>query len=87
MPPQTIRWAVANNISEKELRALLNAAHVDVRSASVTGKLQDRIQKFDFDVRWPSHKDTTENPPVLKDLAQLSGLIEMRWWPVGTSLS
>jgi putative Mg2+ transporter-C (MgtC) family protein len=75
------------NISEQDLRAMLHAAHVHVRSASVICKAQGHTQQFDFDVRWPSHKDATENPPVLKDLAQLSGLLEMTWRPAGTSLS
>ncbi len=77
----------ANNITEKDLRAMLQSSSIHVRSASIICKIQEATHQYEFDVRWPSHKDETQNPPVLKELSGLPGLLEMTWRPAGTSLS
>jgi putative Mg2+ transporter-C (MgtC) family protein len=74
-----------NSISEKELRALLKAGNVHVRSVSIVRRLSDQLESFECDVRWPSHKDATENPAVLNEVAHLPGLVRMSWSPAGTS--
>jgi putative Mg2+ transporter-C (MgtC) family protein len=73
-----------NSISEEELLTLLEAAKVRVRSISVMRKVHEHQLKFDCDLHWPAHKDAKRNPAVLKDIAQLRGLIEMCWLPAGT---
>jgi hypothetical protein len=74
-----------SSISETQLRTMLKSAKVHVRSVSVVRRLPERQEKFECDVRWHAHKDSTENPAVLKDIAQLPGLVEMSWFPAGTS--
>ena len=72
------------SLSETALRAMLKAGNMHIRSISIVHKIAERQEKFDCNVRWPAHKDTTENPTILKDVAQLPGLIEMTWSPAGT---
>jgi putative Mg2+ transporter-C (MgtC) family protein len=76
-----------NSISEKALRAMLHAGNVHVRSVSIVRRLPEHEEDFECDVRWPSHKDTTENPAVLNDIARLPGLMKVSWSPAGTSLA
>ncbi len=76
-----------NSISEHELRAMLEAARVRVRSVAVIRKAQEHQDKFECDVRWPVHKDSKQNPAVLHDIVRLSGLIEMCWIPSSTPLA
>lgn len=74
-----------NSLSETHLRTILEAAKVQVRSVSIVNNRQEHQEKFACDVRWPSHKDTTRNPEVLREIAHLPGLIEMSWSPAGTT--
>jgi putative Mg2+ transporter-C (MgtC) family protein len=76
-----------SSISEKELRTMLKAGNVHVRTISIARRLQEHQEDFECDVRWPSHKDTTENPAVLNEVARLPGLVRLSWTPAGTSLA
>ncbi len=73
-----------NSISEEELRDMLEAAEVRVRSVSVAHRKLDHQDKFDCDVRWKAHKDSRKNPAILNEIARLNGLLEMSWLPAGT---
>jgi putative Mg2+ transporter-C (MgtC) family protein len=75
---------VENSISEEVLREMLEVAKVRVRSVSIVHMRREHQEKFECDVRWAAHKDTRRNPAILKDIAQLQGLVEMCWLPVGT---
>jgi putative Mg2+ transporter-C (MgtC) family protein len=75
---------VENSISEEALREMLEVAKVRVRSVSIVHMRREHQEKFECDVRWAAHKDTKKNPAILKDIAQLQGLVEMCWLPIGT---
>lgn len=84
----TLRMTLtAGSLSEAALRAMRKAGNVHVRSISIAHEIPERQEKFDRIVRWPAHKDTTENPEVLNDVALLPGLIELSWSPAGISPS
>lgn len=74
-----------DGISEKELREILEAGQVHVRTVSVAHLLTESQKKFDCEVRWPSNKEASQNPAILNDLGQLPGLLKLEWKPVGTS--
>lgn len=76
-----------NQISEADLRTLLESAKVRVRSVSVVHCVQDHQERFECNVRWLAHKDTKINPAVLKDLDRLPGLVEMSWISAGSPLT
>ena len=71
----------ANSLSEEKLRTMLEHADVRVRSISIMQRKLEHQEKFDCDVRWAAHKDRKKNPAILKEIAQLQGVIEMCWLP------
>jgi putative Mg2+ transporter-C (MgtC) family protein len=77
---------VEDSLSEAELRTMLESAKVHIHSVSIIRQMHKHQEQFKCDVRWPSHKDSMENPAVLKEIARLPGLVEMEWLPEGTPL-
>jgi putative Mg2+ transporter-C (MgtC) family protein len=68
-----------------DLRSLLQAAKVHVKSVSVKECRTDGHQQFSCEVRWPATTTTTaELPPVLRDLKEIPGLIELDWKSIET---
>jgi putative Mg2+ transporter-C (MgtC) family protein len=72
-----------DSFSADDLRSRLQAAHFHVKSLSVTDFVSERRKRFGCEVRWPSENGTAEVPPVLQQLEQLPGLIELEWRSVG----
>ena len=68
-----------------DLRSMLQAAKVHVKSVSVKECRTDGHQQFSCEVRWPATTTTTaELPPVLRDLKEIPGLIELDWKSIET---
>ena len=69
----------ADQLSTEALRARLQAAQFHIQSMSITHAVSERRDTLRCEVRWPSKAGSAALPPVLADLEQLPGLIELEW--------
>jgi putative Mg2+ transporter-C (MgtC) family protein len=69
----------ADCLTAQELGQRLEAAKLRVKSFSVTHLVSMNRKKFDLEVRWPSAHGTAAIPPLLEELEQLPGLLELEW--------
>lgn len=72
-----------DRLSAQELRARLKASGFRIKSLSVTHALSEHRKKITCEVRWPS-QDGSDVPPVLAELEQLPGLVELEWKGAGS---
>jgi putative Mg2+ transporter-C (MgtC) family protein len=75
----------SNSLTPQQLRARLEAEHFHIKSFSVTRLVAMDRKKFDIELRWPSAHGSAAIPPVLAELEQLPGLIELEWKAIGTA--
>jgi putative Mg2+ transporter-C (MgtC) family protein len=76
-----------DGLSPQDLRDRLEAASFHIKSLSVTHSVSDRRKQLECEVRWPSKRGAADVPPVLEDLEQLPGLIQLEWKGTGTLAS
>jgi putative Mg2+ transporter-C (MgtC) family protein len=69
----------ADSLSPQELGQRIEAAKFRIKSFSVTHLVSMDRKKFDLEVRWPSTHGSAAIPPLLEELEQLPGLLELEW--------
>ena len=74
-----------NSLTPQQLRHRLEAEKFRIKSFSVTHLVSMDRKKFELEVRWPAARGSAEIPPVLAELEQLPGLIEIEWKAIGTA--
>ncbi|HEV2323791.1 MAG TPA: MgtC/SapB family protein [Terracidiphilus sp.] len=77
--PATLTLIAGENaLLPDNLRARLQAANFRVRSISIAYSREERRQRIRCQVRWPATSGA-DVPPVVKDLEQTPGLIQIAW--------
>jgi putative Mg2+ transporter-C (MgtC) family protein len=74
-----------DSLTPQQLRKRLEAEKFRIKSFSVTHLVSMNRKKFDLELRWPSAHGSAEIPPVLAELEQLPGLIEIEWKAIGAA--
>jgi putative Mg2+ transporter-C (MgtC) family protein len=69
----------ADSLSPHQLGQRIEAAKFRIKSFSVTHLVSLDRKKFDLEVRWPSAHGSAAIPPLLEELEQLPGLVELEW--------
>jgi putative Mg2+ transporter-C (MgtC) family protein len=67
-----------------ELLNRLIGAHFRVKSLSVTTCLREHQRSFACEVRWPSRKGNVDVPPLIFEIEQMPGIIEVEWKALGS---
>ena len=75
------------DFSLDQLRQRLEAAGLHVSSLSVAEFKAERRKEFGCELRWPTAKGDAAVPPVIQQLEQLPGMIELNWKTVSTGPS
>lgn len=78
---------LADGLSAEALRERLQAAQFHIKSLSITRSVSEGRDRLKCEVRWPSKAGGAVLPPVLTELEQLPGLIELEWKGVGSGKS
>lgn len=79
---------VENRLSAEELRGQLEKARFQIKSFSVSYTALDRKKRFDCEIRWPAPRGSAAMPPpLLAQLENLAGLVDIRWKGIGTGPS
>lgn len=68
-----------DSLSPEQLRHRIEAEKFRIKSFSVTDLVSMDRKKFELEVRWPSAHPGAAIPPLLVELEQLPGLIELEW--------
>jgi hypothetical protein len=74
-----------DSLSPQQLRQRLEAEKFRIKSFSVTHLVSMDRKKFDLEVRWPSVHGSAAVPPLIAELEQLPGLVELEWKAIGTA--
>jgi putative Mg2+ transporter-C (MgtC) family protein len=67
--------------TEEELRGILTAAGLKIRSTALVYATSSRRLKLDCEVAWPGRLADTQPPAVLDQLATTPGILNLRWKP------
>lgn len=70
--------------SADDLRARLEKARFRVKSISLSHNVNEHRKRFQCEVRWPAPRGAAGTPPVLRELEQLPGLLDLQWRSAGT---
>lgn len=81
-----LRLTVSDSaFTAQELRARLLAARFHINSLSLSDRLDEHRQQFCCEVRWPTDGAGTAGlPPVLRELKEIPGVIELDWKSIAT---
>lgn len=67
--------------TESDVRRLLAEAGIHVRSCAVSHDIQRDHHRLRFELRWRAHGDTIDTPPIVAQLAQQDGILQLDWRP------
>jgi putative Mg2+ transporter-C (MgtC) family protein len=73
----------AGQFSAQDLRALLEAARIRIKSFSLIYAVNEHREQFICEVRWPAAKGDTGPPDVLAKLTEVPGVVELKWNSIG----
>lgn len=68
-----------DRISIARIRGILETSRARIKSVSVDACKSERRKRFSFELRWPSDWANAPTPPVIDELEQLPGIIELNW--------
>lgn len=68
-----------DRLSPGELRDRLQAADFRIKSLSLVNCVQQKLTKFDCQVRWRAPRGSTEIPAIVDELKHLPGMVEVEW--------
>jgi putative Mg2+ transporter-C (MgtC) family protein len=68
-----------DGLSPNEVRDRLQAAHIRIKSLSLVNSVKKQLTTFDCQVRWPAPHGNTGIPPIVSELQQLPGIVEVEW--------
>jgi putative Mg2+ transporter-C (MgtC) family protein len=71
--------AETDNGFMQELRTRLEAAGFRIKSMAMSREVKERRSRFALQVQWPALPEATEVPPVIAELEQMPGLLEIEW--------
>lgn len=75
--------ADGDELLHQQLSHRLETADFQIKTLSVANHLNRRQRRFDYQVRWPYFSKNGHVPPVLAELEQLPGVIELEWKAFG----
>jgi hypothetical protein len=75
--------AQGSQLLADELHNRLIGAYFRIKSLSVTTCIREHQRTFACEVRWPSLQGNVAVPPLVAELEQLRGVIEVEWSSLG----
>lgn len=73
-----------DSLPAEDLRNRLEAAKFHIKALSMTYCLDEHLRKLEAEVRWPSNQGGAGIPPILYELEQLPGIVELQWKGIGS---
>lgn len=76
--------AQGDALSEAEMRSLLAASGLHLKSMAVVRSVAEDRRTFQCEVHWRSATDAEGTPPLVEELAHRPGLLTVSWKPSGS---